>query len=135
MELKEEVNCAAPGAAIYCAATLLTLKSYRFIPSFMRLSMQIVSQLKQSDGLIRYAIKTDIPRKTFRTFSVWMSFEQMRDFVGSDPHRAAVARISDWRDTDGIATVEWAEQPDKTLDWREIDDHLKDPTELYTRRD
>ena len=97
MELKEEVNCAAPGAEVFCAATRLTLKSYRFIPSFMRLSMQIVSQLKQSDGLVRYAVKTDIPRKTFRTFSVWMSLEHMRNFVGSEPHRTAVARIGDWR--------------------------------------
>ena len=127
MELKEEVNGAAPGAEVLCAATRLTLKSYRFIPSFMRLSMQIVSQLKQSDGLIRYDIKTDIPRKTFRTFSVWMSLEQMRNFVMSEPHRTAVARIGDWRDTNGIATVEWTEQSDKTLDWREIDDRLKDP--------
>ena len=109
MQLKGEANLAEPGAELFYAATLLPLKSHRYIPAFMRLSLQIAKQVKQADGLIRFAIKTDMPRKTFYTFCVWASPEQMRDFVSQEPHRTAVARFWDWRAEGGGASAEWTE--------------------------
>ena len=52
-------------------ASRLPLKSYRFIPGFMRDTMRIRRQLGQAAGLAGYTLNAGLARKTFWTFSVW----------------------------------------------------------------
>jgi hypothetical protein len=65
-------------------ASRLPLKSYRFIPGFMRDTMRIRRQLGQAAGLAR---------KTFWTFSVWEDQASLDKFAASDPHRAIIGRL------------------------------------------
>ena len=51
-------------------ASRLPLKSYRFIPGFMRDTMRIRRQLGQAAGLVSYTLNAGLARKTFWTFSV-----------------------------------------------------------------
>ena len=134
MQLKGEVNQAEPAGQLFYSPTLLPLKSHFSIPGFMRLSMRIVAQLRSTEGVVRYGVKTDLPRKTFQTFTVWTDPEAMRAFVRTELHRAAVARFWDWRQEGSGATVEWTET-DRPVSWPEINERLKEPTFVFTRRD
>jgi len=134
MQLKGEVNRAEPTAELFYTATLLPLKSHSSIFGFMRLSMRLVAQLRSTEGVISYAVKTDLPRKMFQTFTVWTDPEAMRAFVRSELHRTAVARFWDWRQEDGGATVEWTET-DRPVSWRDINERLKEPNFVFTRCD
>jgi hypothetical protein len=51
-------------------ASRLPLKSYLFIPGFMRETMRIRRQLGQAAGLVGYTLNAGLARKTFWTFSV-----------------------------------------------------------------
>jgi quinol monooxygenase YgiN len=119
---------------LFYSATLLPLKSHFSILGLMRLSMGIVTQLRSTEGVVRYAVKTDLPRKTFQTFTVWTGPEAMRAFVRTELHRTAVAKFWDWRQEGGGATVEWTET-DRPVVWQEINERLKEPTFVFTRRD
>ncbi len=100
----------------------------------MLLSMRVAWQLKRTKGVARFMLKTDMPRKTFRTFTAWKSPEAMCDFVRTEPHKTAVARFWDWRAEGGGATSEWT-GPDVKVTWADVDERLKEPTFRYTRRD
>jgi heme-degrading monooxygenase HmoA len=68
-------------------ASRLPLKSYRFIPGFMR------GQLGQAAGLVGYTLNAGLARKTFWTFSVWEDQASLDKFAASDPHRAIIGRL------------------------------------------
>ena len=134
MQQKGEVHQAESNVELFYTATLLPLKSHSSILGFMRLSMRIVAQLRSTEGVVRYAVKTDLPRKTFQTFTVWIDLEAMRVFVRTELHRIAVARFWDWRQKEGGATAEWTET-DRPVGCLEINERLKEPTFVFTRRD
>ena len=71
-------------------ASRLPLKSYRFIPGFMRDTMRIRRQLGQAAGLVGYTLNAGLARKTFWTFSVWEDQASLDKFAASDPHRAII---------------------------------------------
>jgi hypothetical protein len=64
----------------------LTLAKYRSIPRFLRATMAIRRQLAQSEGLVGCSLKTDLPRKTFYTYSAWADDASVQRFASSDPH-------------------------------------------------
>ena len=71
------------------SASRLPLKSYRFIPGFMRDTMRIRRQLGQAAGLVGYTLNAGLARKTFWTFSVWVDQASLDQFAERNPHRAA----------------------------------------------
>ena len=135
MQLKGVVKKVDSSVELFYASTVLPLCRYRYIPGFMRLSLGVKSQLKKSAGAVRFAIRTDMPKKTFYTFSVWESPELMREFVRVEPHATAIARFWEWRAPDGGATHEWTERGSRDVPWAEIEERLREPTFRYTRRD
>ena len=74
-------------------ASRLPLKSYRFVPGFLRDTMQIRRQLAQSAGLVGYTLNAGLARKTFWTFSVWEDQVSLDKFAASDPHRDIIGRL------------------------------------------
>ncbi|HEY2638260.1 MAG TPA: hypothetical protein VGI66_00045 [Streptosporangiaceae bacterium] len=71
----------------------LPLKSYRFVPGFLRDTMQIRRQLARSAGLVGYTLNAGLARKTFWTFSVWEDQASLDKFAASDPHRDIIGRL------------------------------------------
>jgi hypothetical protein len=91
----------------------------------MRLLGKIEAQLRASQGAIRYALRTDIPRKRFWTISLWSSDEGTSLFSRSEPHRTAMKKSYDWgKEEAGIA--EWSSDGG-TIDWAGAETKLKEP--------
>jgi hypothetical protein len=80
-------------------ASRLTLSSYWSIPGFMRATMAIRRQLAKSEGLVGYSLKTDLPHKTFFTYSAWVDDASLQTFAAAQPHagimRAMKSKMSD----------------------------------------
>jgi hypothetical protein len=74
-------------------ASRLPLKSYRFVPGFLRDTMQIRRQLAQTPGLVGYTLNAGLARKTFLTFSVWEDQASLDRFAATDPHRGIIGRL------------------------------------------
>ena len=74
-------------------ASRLPLKSYLFIPGFMRDTMRIRRQLGEATGLVGYTLNAGLARKTFWTFSVWEDQASLDKFAASDPHRDIIRRL------------------------------------------
>jgi hypothetical protein len=74
-------------------ASRLPLAHYRHVPSFLRATLAIRSQLAAADGLVGYALDAKLLRKTFSTLSVWRDDAALGAFAHADPHRDRVARI------------------------------------------
>jgi hypothetical protein len=117
-----------PGNMI-CAATFLPLRSYLHLLPFMGMSFAVEKQLKRSKGLIRYGLRTNIPRLHFWTVSIWEDRESMLAFVQTEPHATAVRRFSGWA-AEGAAFCEWVCTADG-VDWSEIFRKLKKPAFTY----
>jgi hypothetical protein len=82
-----------PQRAYVAMASRLPLKSYRFVPGFLRDTLQIRRQLAQSAGLVGYTLNAGLARKTFWTFSVWDDQASLDKFAASEPHRAIIERL------------------------------------------
>jgi hypothetical protein len=74
-------------------ASRLPLRSYRFVPGFLRDTLRIRRQLATTAGLVGYALNAQLLRKTFWTFSVWSDQASLDAFAAADPHRTIVARM------------------------------------------
>jgi hypothetical protein len=88
-------------------------------------------QLRRTEGVVRYGLKTDFPHKRFWTYSVWSSRESIGRFVVAEPHATAVKKFAEWA-SEGAAFVEW-DNADGKVDWKEADSRLKSPTFYYRK--
>jgi hypothetical protein len=113
---------------VFVATYLPLLKAMNIIP-FLRLSFKIEAQLRSSRGAIRYALKTDIPRKRFWTLSVWSNRSDMTLFSRSGPHRTAMMKFFEWG-TDKACIAEWSSRSAK-IDWEEARVRLQSPSFHY----
>ncbi len=81
------------GTVLTVMASRLPLRSYVYIPGFLRWTLRIRHQLSEARGLVGYSLDARLFRKTFWTLSAWTSQEALEDFVGMDPHRSAMVGI------------------------------------------
>jgi hypothetical protein len=112
-----------PDTTYVVTITRLPLRSHRSIPRITGATWRIVRQLSRSDGLVGYALKAELIRKTFWTMSAWTGHEVLRAFVRSEPHIHAMTALSDHMDGPRIETftLSGAELP---LDWPSVADRL-----------
>jgi hypothetical protein len=87
---REAIN---PTATYVAMASCLPLKRHRSIAGFLRDTLAIRRQLARAEGLVGYALDAEIAKKTFWTFSVWKTRENLDAFAGSDPHRRIIQRL------------------------------------------
>ncbi len=132
MKLGAIVAPAPQGTNVEWTATILPIRRYRDIPAFLSLSMKIAKQAKRAKGSVRYALKTDMPKKRFWTVSVWQDRASMRAFVQAEPHATAVKKFAGWA-ADGAAFAEWT-GPDKKVDWKEVLEKLEKPTFRFQKK-
>lgn len=82
-----------PDATYEAMASCLPLVQHRSVPGFLRDALAIRRQLAKADGLIGYALDADLGKKTFWTFSVWKTKEDLDTFARSDPHERIITRL------------------------------------------
>lgn len=74
-------------------ASRLPLRSYRQIPSFLRLTLAVRRQLAASEGLVGYALFAQLPQKTFWTLSAWEDSARLQAFARAMPHAAVMHQL------------------------------------------
>ncbi|HEV2390183.1 MAG TPA: hypothetical protein VGS04_05605 [Nitrososphaerales archaeon] len=126
-ETRSEVN-PPTGSDFVSVATFLPVRRWIDVVPFLRMSSKVTGQLQASD-VIRFGLKTDLPRKRFWTLSVWADRESMRRFVTAEPHATAQRKFGKWAGR-GAAFVEW-KNTDGAIDWAEAKDRLKTPSFYY----
>jgi quinol monooxygenase YgiN len=112
-------------------ATILPVRKWRHVVAFLRMSGRIEQQLRRTEGVVRYGLKTDLPRKRFWTYSVWKNPQAIGPFVAAEPHATAVKKFTEWAG-EGAAFVEW-QGADGKVDWQEAARRLKSPTYYYRK--
>jgi hypothetical protein len=112
-------------------ATYLPVRKWRHVIPFFRMSGRVEDQLRGTEGVVRYGLKTDFLHKRFWTYSVWKSRQAVGPFVAADPHATAVKKFAVWAG-EGAAFVEWS-NTDGKVDWEEAARRLKSPTFYYRK--
>ena len=93
------------------------------------MSGRVEEQLRRTEAVVRYGLKTDLLRKRFWTFSVWNNPQAIEPFVNSEPHATAVKKFAEWA-AEGAAFVQW-ENADGKIVWDEAERRLQNPTFAY----
>ena len=96
------------------------------------MTRRVEKQLKETRGLIRYGLRTNLLRKHFWTFTVWTDRTSVNAFVPRGPHASAVERFKGWAG-EGAAFVEW-QSSDGAINWGEALERLKNPAFDYGAR-
>ncbi len=113
-------------------ATFLPLKSWKHMISFLLMTWKILKQIKQTEGIVNYAVKANFPKKHFWTLSVWKDKSSFRRFTMQEPHATAVKKFQVWAG-EGSAFVEWSSKSNK-IDWTEALQKLRNPTYYYQQK-
>ncbi len=82
-----------PSATYAAMASRLPLLRHRSVPRFLRDTLAIRRQLAHAKGLVGFALDAQLGKKTFWTFSVWETREDLDVFARSDPHRRIINRL------------------------------------------
>ncbi len=82
-----------PDTTYVVMGTYLPLRGYRFVPRFLRQTMQIRRQLGAAEGLVGYALDAHLLGKEFLTVSAWESSEALERFARAEPH-ASITRTT-----------------------------------------
>lgn len=110
-------------------ATFLPLKSWKYMIPFQLMTSKVLKQVKETEGVMNYAVKADFPKKHFWTLSIWKDQDSLRHFVMAEPHATAIKKFTEWAG-EGSAFVEWTSSSN-SIDWAEALERLKNPTFYY----
>jgi quinol monooxygenase YgiN len=127
-----EVNPSASSAVFVSVATALPVRGWLDVIRFFRMNSKVEAQLRKSEGLVRYALRTDFPHKRFWTLSVWTDRDAVRRFVTAEPHLTALRSFAKWA-APGAAFVEW-EDSDGRADWGVAMKRLEASTRRYAQQ-
>ncbi len=119
------------GREFISIATYLPVKKWRHIIPFFRMSGRVEQQLRRTDGVVRYGLKTDLLHKRFWTYSVWKNRQAVGQFVTGEPHATAVKKFAEWAG-EGAAFVRW-ENTDGKVDWEDASRRLQNPTFYFQK--
>ncbi len=96
----------------------LPLTKYRMIPRFIRFSLQIQKQLRNTPGVIGYSLRAKPLRRNFWTLSAWEDEKSLMDFVKRLPHREVMqalaphmgpTKFTQWKVSGASLPLRWAE--------------------------
>jgi hypothetical protein len=100
--------------------------------AFMQMMSNVMKQVKETEGAVRYDIRADFPNKQFWTFSIWKDQDSLGRFVIAESHATAIEKFTNWAGK-GTAFVEWT-SPNDLVDWPEATERLKKPTFYYEKK-
>ncbi len=73
-------------------ASRLEVKSLLNAPSFLIASLSLWRQARRSPGLLGVALKAEMFKGTFWTYSAWENKAAIYAYAGSEPHKSTVER-------------------------------------------
>lgn len=130
VELKREVGPTSKVEEFVLVATFLPVRRWRDVIPFLRMTFTVIKQLKETQGIIRFGLRTDFMHKRFWTYTVWTSKAPLNSFVVAEPHATAVKKFDNWAGK-GAAFVEW-NSTDGSINWSEALKRLQTPTFYYS---
>ena len=106
----------------FVSITRLRLRSLRFLPGFALHTLRAQTQVRHAPGFQGGALLPD-RRWTFWTMTMWDSQEDMRAYILSGDHKAAMPKLLNW--CDEASVVHW-DQPDARLpSWQEAERQMR----------
>lgn len=77
---------------VQCMASRLEVKSLLDAPGFLIASLTLWRQARRSPGALGVALKAEMLKGTFWTYSAWEDKAAIYAYAGAEPHRSTVAR-------------------------------------------
>ena len=106
----------------FISITRLRIRSLRFLPAFLRQTLQTLSQVKRASGFRGGSLLAD--RKwTFWTMTSWESEESMRTYMTSGSHGAAMPKLLDW--CDEASVVHWTQAENALPTWADAEARMR----------
>jgi len=83
----------APQQEYLVLLTALPLKRLRDLGRFLLYTVRIQGQLRQTPGLLGYALRAQVLRRQFWTLSVWEGAAALQQFVHEHPHHQVMRAL------------------------------------------
>jgi heme-degrading monooxygenase HmoA len=112
-----------------CSATRIRLNRLRDMPGFLRDSALATIAARRTPGNVSTRLLGMPPFPVFFTFTVWESPEAMADFVKTERHRTAMARMGRYARTGSFVRFSATR---RRPTWRHAFRALRDPDGRYT---
>jgi len=77
----------------WAVATSLHVRGIHRLGKFFRYTRRIGAQLEGQKGFVGFALRTNIPRMRFWTFTVWEDGASVRDFANAGSHAEAIREL------------------------------------------
>ena len=106
----------------FVSVTRFRLRSFRFIPSFVRHTLATVDQIRRSNGFIEGSLLAD-RRLAFWTVTIWRDGMDMRGYMTGGAHLRAMPLLIDWCDEASI--VHWQQPGGDVPGWRDCDARMR----------
>ncbi|MEV6771780.1 hypothetical protein AB0N05_24465 [Nocardia sp. NPDC051030] len=84
--------CTPTTPEVQCMASRLEVKSLLNAPGFLIASLALWRQARRSPGVLGLALKAQILKGTFWTYSAWTDKSAIYAYAGAEPHKSTVAR-------------------------------------------
>ncbi|WP_297624750.1 hypothetical protein [Nocardia sp.] len=77
---------------VQCMASRLEVKSLRNAPGFLIASLALWWQARHAPGALGVALKAEVLKGTFWTYSAWIDKAAIYAYAGAEPHKSTVER-------------------------------------------
>jgi hypothetical protein len=107
----------------FVSLTRLRVRSFRFVPLFAFHAFRSVRQVKMAPGFERGALLAD-RSWTFWTMTAWDTQENMRRFMTTGSHKAAMPHLLHWCDEASVA--HWEQMEVSLPSWTDADKRMRE---------
>ncbi len=108
---------------IFVSLTRLRIRSFRFIPLFAIHAIRSMRQVKMAPGFQCGALLPDSNR-VFWTLTAWNTQGNMRRYMTSGSHKAAMPHLLHWCDEASVA--HWEQMENSLPSWTEADKRMRE---------
>jgi hypothetical protein len=97
----------AQNQTTFVSVTRLRLRSIRYLPAFLWMSLLSLLQAKRAPGNLKVKLVKDA-NLTFWTLTAWEKETMMRSYIKAGSHRQAMSKLVEW--CDEAAIVHWYQE-------------------------
>jgi hypothetical protein len=108
---------------IFVSLTRLRIRSIRFVPLFALHAFRSIQQVKMAPGFQGGAVLPDRDW-AYWTMTAWDSQENMRRFMATGSHKAAMPHLLFWCDEASVA--HWEQAETSLPSWPEVDKRMRE---------
>lgn len=106
----------------FISLTRLRLRSVRFLPLFALYTFRSLRQVRRAQGFKDGGLLAERDW-TFWTLTGWERQEDMRRYMTSGAHKAAMPKLMNW--CDEASVTHWEQVGDQIPDWAEADRRMR----------